>query len=463
MAVGLGQVVLVLGLAATAALMLVAIKLTQTALISIQWLITHGESMSGMIIPNVDIPRPVSIADAIQQWQQIGASNQHQKLMEMKANQMQQEQARQDQLRGAFASGRPSADQLYSLDPEFAANYEKQQGQIQSQQQEYDEKKHVALKNLATDALTKLEQSGIQDPQQAQEFLSQYQHNMKPYIQRVLGLPGDADMSLEQVKALAVSTPGQAQQQHIQSKVAEQQALMPGQIQLAQEQHRLSQQDADAREQATFDRQLKLEQYKNSQPKPISEYQQFQMDEKKKKTIYDAKEALDNIDETIGEFENLKAIQDRTTTGPYAGSSAAVAIRKALPSSIGGGDDLQRLEKGYNTMAVKAIGAFKAGGVSFGQLSNAEGQWIKSTQASLDAGKEINQEVLQHGLDLLNARKQRIQSELGRETQQQPTAKVPDYQAGQFKTPQEVKNAVKAGSLTKEQAKSILVNQFGFQ
>lgn len=167
--------------------------------------------MAGMMIPDVNIPQPLSIADAIGQWQNINHREQQSQLLGARAKQMQQEQARQDQLRGAFANGKPTADSLYALDPEFAANYEKQQSQIQGQQAEYDEKKHVALKNLATDALTKLEQSGIQDPNQAQEFLNQYQHNMKPYIQKVLGLPGDADMSLDQIKTLAGSSVGSPQ------------------------------------------------------------------------------------------------------------------------------------------------------------------------------------------------------------------------------------------------------------
>ena len=122
----------------------------------------------------------------------------------------------------------------------------------------------------------------------------------------------------------------------------------------------------------------------------------------------DRQDAIANIDDTIGEFQTLKKIQDRTTTGPISGSAPVAAIRKMLPNSISGGEDLQRLEKGYNTLAVKAIGAFKAGGVSFGQLSNKEGEWIRSTQAALDTGGEINKEMLDQGIRLLDERKRRV-------------------------------------------------------
>jgi hypothetical protein len=143
-------------------------------------------------------------------------------------------------------------------------------------------------------------------------------------------------------------------------------------------------------------------------PRPPTELQQFTMNQKTEKLAADKQDAIAGIDDTIDEFKRLKAIQSETSTGPVVGSPAAVSIRKGLPFNLGGGDNLQRLEKGYNTMAVKAIGAFKAGGVSFGQLSNAEGAWIKSTQASLDAGADVNQEVLDQGLKLLERRKERI-------------------------------------------------------
>jgi len=145
-----------------------------------------------------------------------------------------------------------------------------------------------------------------------------------------------------------------------------------------------------------------------STPKPMSEFQQWTAAQKEEKKALDAQDAVSNIDDTIGDFNRLKAIQARTTTGPIAGSPLIAALRKMGPNSITGGEDLQRLEKGYNTLAVKAIGAFKAGGVSFGQLSNKEGEWIKSTQETIDTGGNINQEMLDEGLRLLNARKSRI-------------------------------------------------------
>jgi len=167
-----------------------------------------------------------------------------------------------------------------------------------------------------------------------------------------------------------------------------------------------------------------------STPKPMSEFQQWTAAQKEEKKALDAQDAVSNIDDTIGDFNRLKAIQARTTTGPIAGSPLIAALRKMGPNSITGGEDLQRLEKGYNTLAVKAIGAFKAGGVSFGQLSNKEGEWIKSTQETIDTGGNINQEMLDEGLRLLNARKSRIARAAGITAPTEDTSKPPATTGG---------------------------------
>lgn len=151
-----------------------------------------------------------------------------------------------------------------------------------------------------------------------------------------------------------------------------------------------------------------LEANKSQQPKQLSELQQYQLDEKRGKKEADYLDAVSNIDNTIAEMEELKKIQSRTATGPIIGSAPGVMIRKMLPDSIGQGKDLQRLEKGYNKAAINAIAAFKAGGVTFGQLSNKEGDWIKSTTETLNADGEVNKEMLDEGLKLLNQRKVRL-------------------------------------------------------
>lgn len=166
----------------------------------------------------------LTMADAMGQWAQIGAHNHQAKLIDMKIKQAEREQAQQDQLQSLYAGGqRPTADQIYSIDPEMGMKYEKMQADNQPR---YDQKKHAALSGIANDALTKLQQSGITDPAGQEQFIRQYQANMKPYIQNVLGLPATGDMSLDQVKMLAGSQVAQSDQDWIVVNDAQNGAFM---------------------------------------------------------------------------------------------------------------------------------------------------------------------------------------------------------------------------------------------
>jgi len=323
-----------------------------------------------------------------------------------------------------------------------------QQG-LQQDEQAMNVQKQAALQGLATDFKARLQSAKISDPDQAQQYLDQYVQSRAPYI-KSMGFPMTDRFTVDQVMQLAGPTAQEQQQAELQNKLAEQYALAPGRI--AEEQAKAG--IGIAKEGRDFERAKALKQFENELPKAPSEFQQYQIGQKQEQKAQDQMDAIANINDTIDEFKNLKEIQKRTTTGPVAGSPLMVGVRKAIPGNLAGGEDLQRLEKGYNTMAVKAIGAFKAGGVTFGQLSNAEGQWIKSTQASLDAGGDINQEQLDKGLKLLENRKARIEKSPGAP---QPT------KAPSFTSPEEVKAAIRSGVIDMNTAGNILRTQFGME
>ena len=195
------------------------------------------------------------------------------------------------------------------------------------------------------------------------------------------------------------------------------------------------------------------------QPKQLTELQQYALDEKKAKKENERVNAIAGIDSAIEEAKKLKDIQAETTTGPYASGTVATAIRKALPNAWSGGENLQRLEKGYNKMAVLALEAFKAGGVSFGQLSNDEGKWVKSTTATIDAGGDVNQEVLDEGLKLLNARKERI----NRQAENISVDPSPNYSqedratlAADIELEKNIEHTAKTHGITPEEVRSLL-------
>ena len=195
------------------------------------------------------------------------------------------------------------------------------------------------------------------------------------------------------------------------------------------------------------------------QPKQLTELQQYALDEKKAKKENERVNAIAGIDSAIEEAKKLKDIQAETITGPYASGTVATAIRKALPNAWSGGENLQRLEKGYNKMAVLALEAFKAGGVSFGQLSNDEGKWVKSTTATIDAGGDVNQEVLNQGLKLLNARKERI----NRQAENISVDPSPNYSqedratlAADIELEKNIEHTAKTHGITPEEVRSLL-------
>jgi len=327
------------------------------------------------------------------------------------------------------------------------------QAQLENNQLSQDVTKHKLFRDIATEIVGKVKSTGLSedDPQ----FNNAFQQISQPYAPIVAKLSGtqydpSKPVDYQSVKQLAGPTAQEQQQAELQNKLAEQQALAPGRI--AEEQAKAG--IGMAKEGRDFERAKALKQFENELPKASSEFQQYQIGQKQEQKAQDQMDAIANINDTIDEFKNLKEIQKRTTTGPVVGSPLMVGVRKAIPGNLAGGEDLQRLEKGYNTMAVKAIGAFKAGGVTFGQLSNAEGQWIKSTQASLDAGGDINQEQLDKGLKLLENRKARIEKSPGA---LQPT------KAPSFTSPEEVKAAIRSGVIDMNTAGNILRTQFGME
>jgi hypothetical protein len=386
-------------------------------------------------------------AETFAKWQQVGNLRKESKLKDIAMQELQKKQAQQEQFANLYRNGqRPTEDQAYNIAPEY--------GQQVEQQNAADPKKVQYAKQIASVIKQQALSSGFnpQDPN-TQPILEKISAPYRPILAKTFGVQDDPSkpMSWQHLDALAGLTPQEQAQQEIKNKVAERQALMPLDLQAKQAEYGMRNEADLSKEGRQFDRQkelenskfqnqIQLEDYKSKQPKPINEVQQYKMDELKSKKEADFNDAVSNIDNTIDEFKNLKTIQARTTTGPVSASPMIAGIRKALPNNVSGGEDLQRLEQGYNTMAVKAIAAFKAGGVTFGQLSNAEGKWIKDTTAELTKTGTVNQEILDHGLKLLEERKARIAKQAGTETKES------------YSTLEDLQNAFKQGKMSKSDA-----------
>jgi hypothetical protein len=121
-----------------------------------------------------------------------------------------------------------------------------------------------------------------------------------------------------------------------------------------------------------------------------------------------------------------------------------------IPGNLAGGENLQKLEAGYNTLAVKALAAFKAAGATFGALSKDEGEWVRSTTAKLNKSENVNLELLNQGLALLEKSRAKLVNDNAGNEQQKPN------QAPAYQSINDISAALKSGQIkSKDEARQI--------
>jgi len=374
---------------------------------------------------------PADIAGSFQQGQKnalaMQTAGQEQQMNALKLQQAQQKIGNQNALREAYRmSGGDTGKLLENLkgSGDYESAMKLQKGLSDQQKSEMEAKKaelegHAKRIEYTAQVLSSSHDQASHDANLAQLAQDVGEEN----IQNVPKVFNPQELQFIIKKGMTVKDQAYQQMRAIDQAQRQQQLAQTATYQQAQ--LGLGQQ-AEQRQQHEVQR----KEYEAGQPKPMSEFQQYQLSAKQEEKALKAEDALANIDDTIFDFQRLKDIQEKTTTGPVAGSAPVAAIRKALPNIISGGENLQRLEKGYNELAVKAIGAFKAGGVTFGAMSEKEGQWVKDTQSSLTTGKEINKEMLDKGIKLLEDRKRRIQKGITpkQTTQEEDGSNDPEYQ-----------------------------------
>jgi len=254
-------------------------------------------------------------------------------------------------------------------------------------------------------------------------------------VQNMGGHPHDpkTDIDLSAVDVVAGMTPSEQNAAELQNKKAELDLAQPYKMELARETAGLAQQGReqgyqhdvmmkdidyqyrDARDERKYhdDELERMKGEGRTGRKPLTEYQAAQLQEKHDKIESEAADALNGIKTTRAELEKLKGLQDDVATGSIIGSDLAVGVRKMLPNSIGQGDKLAALQKGYAEASLKAIGALKAGGTTLGAMSDKEGEWVRNAEASLNATGTVNKAILDKGIELLNEREKTINGTVG--------------------------------------------------
>lgn len=127
------------------------------------------------------INKPESISDLAESAMRMQESGQNQRMNEMKMTEYQQSEPVRRQL---------------------------QQAQAQDESTKAAAGKQKIIGNLAGNVLGQLDKSGITDPQQRQQFITQAIDAHKPYLQGVLQLPVNDYMSEDQLRSLLKSASG---------------------------------------------------------------------------------------------------------------------------------------------------------------------------------------------------------------------------------------------------------------
>lgn len=168
---------------------------------------------------------------------------------------------------------------------------------------------------------------------------------------------------------------------------------------------------------------LKKMELENKANQPLNEYQQarvedlkFRQEEKTKEKELAKAEKEASLYQSMGAMQaqmerikRAKALQDATETGVLAGSDAGKMLRRAAPGDVLGGESVNELDKLYKDMVMQQLMAYKAGGVTFGALSEGERKFIENATLDTTGDRDVN-------LRALNTLEQDLQRRIGETT-----------------------------------------------
>jgi len=137
--------------------------------------------MTSIQIPDYQITKPLSLVDALEENAKLALTKQQQKLNEMKIAEYEQSAPARRQLVEAQAQDEATNAML---------------------------RKQKIIGTLATNVLGQLDKSGLQDPNQRNEFIKRSIDAHKPYLQGVMGMPVNEYVDEQQLRSLASSATG---------------------------------------------------------------------------------------------------------------------------------------------------------------------------------------------------------------------------------------------------------------
>jgi hypothetical protein len=129
-----------------------------------------------------------------------------------------------------YSQGASAFNQDQAQQEKLALMQQQAQAQQQAQHQKMVIENHGKLKEIATEILTKLEQSGLKPgTPEYQDYANRVGQTYYPIVSQLTGqeIPPDKPLDVNALQYLASTTPMQASKQKIAEKVAEETALLP--------------------------------------------------------------------------------------------------------------------------------------------------------------------------------------------------------------------------------------------
>jgi len=365
--------------------------------------------MAELNVPNYMTNRPESIADLAESSMRMAGQGQA-----FGANQ--QKMADANQFKQAFQGGQPNMQDLYRIDPERAQTYQNSQLAGQTNQMQQASTAHKLGSQIATEIVGKVQAMGL-DPSAPdfQQRLDQISAPYRPLMSSATGKPDSGEpMHWDSLMALKDLTPAESQKAEIAGKVAEQQALQPGNLYAKQQEESYKLPAELAKEQRGLANNVEVERQKSMLAEPgikakieIDLADKYAKESKEYKSVEEASKKIDSL-------------LNSATSSPASTLAAATAYMKLLdPGSV-----VRESELG---MALNAQGVFdKMGNYTnmlvngkvltpsqtkdFKQAATAVLQASRDTQKMVDTG--YKQQAESYGLNPKNILRQYGQDKL---------------------------------------------------
>lgn len=160
---------------------------------------------------------PVSLSDEVMKWQRIKQSQQATKMAEMQAAQEQEAMQNNQRLKALYSGGgRPTADQLYQIDPRMGMEFESKQASMDANKNDRLLKQLPVLKDIMSQIREKALSTGVQPgTPEFQQVLDQVGSPYRPYIGAITGEQNDKPLDWQAINAVADAKVGMDQQDWI--------------------------------------------------------------------------------------------------------------------------------------------------------------------------------------------------------------------------------------------------------